>query len=197
MKKKLILVTSPPACGKTYVAMKLAAELNHVVYLDKDALIILSRQIFEVAGQPYDRSSDFFEEHIRDYEYAAILDMAVDALEYDDIALINAPFTREVRNPRFMESLRQDLMRKNARLYVVWVVTDPEICKKRMIRRNSDRDTWKLAHWDEYMAKTDFSIPEELNDKSKDQELLLFYNSNEEEFRKSMKEGVRKLQDED
>ena len=27
MKKKLILVTSPPACGKTYVAMKLAAEL--------------------------------------------------------------------------------------------------------------------------------------------------------------------------
>lgn len=197
MKKKLILVTSPPACGKTYVAMKLAAELNHVVYLDKDALIILSRQIFEVAGQPYDRSSDFFEEHIRDYEYAAILDMAVDALEYDDIALINAPFTREVRNPRFMESLRQDLMRKNARLYVVWVVTDPEICKKRMIRRNSDRDTWKLAHWDEYMAKTDFSIPEGLNDKSKDQELLLFYNSNEEEFRKSMKEVVRKLQDED
>lgn len=197
MKKKLILVTSPPACGKTYVAMKLAAELNHVVYLDKDALIILSRQIFEVAGQPYDRSSDFFEEHIRDYEYAAILDMAVDALEYDDIALINAPFTREVRNPRFMESLRQDLMRKNARLYVVWVVTDPEICKKRMIRRNSDRDTWKLAHWDEYMAKTDFSILEELNDKSKDQELLLFYNSNEEEFRKSMKEVVRKLQDED
>lgn len=197
MKKKLILVTSPPACGKTYVAMKLAAELNHVVYLDKDALIILSRQIFEAAGQPYDRSSDFFEEHIRDYEYAAILDMAVDALEYDDIALINAPFTREVRNPRFMESLRQDLMRKNARLYVVWVVTDPEICKKRMIRRNSDRDTWKLAHWDEYMAKTDFSIPEELNDKSKDQELLLFYNSNEEEFRKSMKEVVRKLQDED
>ena len=197
MKKKLILVTSPPACGKTYVAMKLAAELNHVVCLDKDALIILSRQIFEVAGQPYDRSSDFFEEHIRDYEYAAILDMAVDALEYDDIALINAPFTREVRNPRFMESLRQDLMRKNARLYVVWVVTDPEICKKRMIRRNSDRDTWKLAHWDEYMAKTDFSIPEELNDKSKDQELLLFYNSNEEEFRKSMKEVVRRLQDED
>ena len=197
MKKKLILVTSPPACGKTYVAMKLAAELNHVVYLDKDALIILSRQIFEVAGQPYNRSSDFFEEHIRDYEYAAILDMAVDALGYDDIALINAPFTREVRNPRFMESLRQDLMRKNARLYVVWVVTDPEICKKRMIRRNSDRDTWKLAHWDEYMAKTDFSIPEELNDKSKDQELLLFYNSNEEEFRKSMKEVVRKLQDED
>ena len=88
--------------------MKLAAELNHVVYLDKDALIILSRQIFEVAGQPYDRSSDFFEEHIRDYEYAAILDMAVDALEYDDIALINAP------SPGRSET--QDLWRASARI---------------------------------------------------------------------------------
>jgi uridine kinase len=56
MKKKLILVTSPPACGKTYVAMKLAAELNHVVYLDKDALIILSRQIFETEVRISSRS---------------------------------------------------------------------------------------------------------------------------------------------
>ena len=37
--KKLILVTSPPACGKTYVSKKLAENLKHVVYLDKDTLI--------------------------------------------------------------------------------------------------------------------------------------------------------------
>ena len=36
--KKLILVTSPPACGKTFVSMKLAEALSHVVYLDKDTL---------------------------------------------------------------------------------------------------------------------------------------------------------------
>ena len=39
MEKKLILVTSPPACGKTYVAKALAKNLKHVVYLDKDTLI--------------------------------------------------------------------------------------------------------------------------------------------------------------
>ena len=54
MEKKLILVTSPPACGKTYVAKALAKNLKHVVYLDKDTLIVLSKQIFKVAGQPYD-----------------------------------------------------------------------------------------------------------------------------------------------
>ena len=40
MEKKLILVTSPPACGKTYVAKALAKNLKHVVYLDKDTLIL-------------------------------------------------------------------------------------------------------------------------------------------------------------
>ena len=37
--KKMILVTSPPACGKTYISKQLARNLKHVVYLDKDTLI--------------------------------------------------------------------------------------------------------------------------------------------------------------
>ena len=36
MSKKLIIVTSPPACGKTYISKELAKRLNHIVYLDKD-----------------------------------------------------------------------------------------------------------------------------------------------------------------
>ena len=50
MSKKLIIVTSPPACGKTYISKELAKRLNHIVYLDKDTLITLSKQIFVVAG---------------------------------------------------------------------------------------------------------------------------------------------------
>ena len=82
--KSLILVTSPPACGKTYVSKSIAKRLDHVVYLDKDTLIVLSKQIFKVANQEYNRSSDFFEENIRDYEYYAVLDLAFEALEYED-----------------------------------------------------------------------------------------------------------------
>ena len=44
--KKLILVTSPPACGKTFVTKKLAKAMPNCVYLDKDSLIVLSKQIF-------------------------------------------------------------------------------------------------------------------------------------------------------
>lgn len=186
--KKLILVTSPPACGKTYISKQLAKNLKHVVYLDKDTLIVLSKQIFVVAKEEYNRSSDFFEKNIRNYEYAAIVDLAFEALEYDDIVLINAPFTREVRDKTYMDNLREKLKQKNAKLIVIWVQTNIEVVKQRMIQRNSDRDSWKLANWDQYIAGMNFNIPKELDDPSCKDDLLVFKNSSEDEYNKSMKE---------
>lgn len=186
--KKLILVTSPPGCGKTTLSKKLAAALKHVVYLDKDTLIVLSRQIFVAAGQEYNRSSDFFETYIRDYEYKAIIDLALDALVYDDIVLINAPFTREIRSPEYMNSLKKRLAEMGARLTVIWIVTEPEVCHQRMLERNSDRDTWKLAHWDEFLKANSFEVPTTIDDPNDANDLLLFYNSTDQLAEQSMKE---------
>ena len=186
--KRLILVTSPPASGKTYISKQLAKYLKHVVYLDKDTLIVLSKQIFVVAHQEYNRSSEFFEENIRDYEYAAIVDLALEALEYDDIVLINAPFTQEIRDKAYMDSLRAKLFQKNARLSVIWVQTDVEVTHQRMIERASDRDQWKLDHWDEYIAGINFNIPSELDNPAEPDDLLVFHNNSEAEFQASMKE---------
>lgn len=63
----------------------------------------------------------------------------------------------------YIKGLEKKLAEKNATLVVVWVETSPEIVHKRMIDRNSDRDTWKLEHWDEYIAGCNFEIPENLN----------------------------------
>ena len=196
MVKKLILVTSPPACGKTYISKALAARLEHVVYLDKDTLITLSKQIFTVANQPYNRSSQFFEDNIRDYEYDCVVDLALEALDYEDKVLINAPFTREIRDMAYIENLEKKLAEKNATLVVVWVETSPEIVHKRMIERNSDRDTWKLEHWDEYVKTIDYSIPEALKKMSSCLDLMLFYNSSDEEYQKSMEMVISRLEDE-
>lgn len=192
--KRLILVTSPPASGKTYISKQLATELKHVVYLDKDTLIVLSNQIFKVAGMEINRSSDFFEEHIRNFEYEATLDLALEALTYDDIVLINAPFTREIRDVAYVNRLKEKLVAKNTRLTVVWVITDVEVVKKRMIERNSDRDTWKIEHWDEYIKDVDFDIPKSIDDPNVVDDLLLFYNSNEEEYTESMARIVEILE---
>ncbi|MBT9798268.1 MULTISPECIES: AAA family ATPase [Clostridia] len=192
----MILVTSPPACGKTYISKQLAKNLKHVVYLDKDTLIVLSNRIFDVAGEERNRSSDFFESNIRNFEYEAIINIAMEALDYDDIVLINAPFTREIRSPEYMDQFRKRLASKNARLEIIWVVTDPEICHQRMIRRNSSRDTWKLENWDQYISGVDFSIPSAIDrpDSSED-DLLLFYNSTDQEYQESMKRIVGILEE--
>ncbi len=178
--KRLIFVTSPPACGKTRLSKKLATEMKHIVYLDKDTLIPLSKQIFAVAGQPYNRSSDFFEKEIRDYEYDVIMDLAFEAIKYEDYVMVNAPFTREIRDDEYISSLRAKLREYGAKLTVIWIVTDPEVCHQRMIKRGSDRDTWKLEHWDEYLSSVNFSIPENLRDPDDENSLLLYYNSTDE-----------------
>lgn len=195
MTKKLILVTSPPACGKTHVSKQIAKRLKHVVYLDKDTLICLSKQIFKVAGEPYNRSSRFFQENIRDYEYEAIISLAMEALDYDDIVLINAPFTKEVRDPYYIRNLRAKLTSKGAELIIIWVETSIEVCRRRMLDRNSDRDIWKLANWNEYISGCNFDIPTTLDDPDVSNELLIFKNSNEWEYEESIKRIINVLEE--
>ncbi len=188
MEKRMIFVTSPPACGKTKLSKRLATEIRHIVYLDKDTLIPLSKQIFAVAGQPYNRSSEFFQKEIRDYEYDVIMDLAFEALKYENLVMVNAPFTQEIRDDAYIAKLREKLKDYGAKLTVIWIVTDPEVCHQRMINRNSDRDTWKLAHWEEYLSTVNFTIPENLRDPEDEGSLLLHYNSTAELTESSFKE---------
>ena len=192
--KKLILVVSPPACGKTYVSKKLAENLKNVVYLDKDTLIPLSKKIFEAANEEYNRSSDFFNRVIRDVEYEVVLDLAFEALEYADMVLINAPFTREIRDLEYVKSLSDKLATLNCELDFIWVSASPETCHERMILRNSTRDTWKLVNWDEYIKGVNFSIPEPLASKESGSRLIIFDNDSNEKFDEVMKDVVSQLE---
>ncbi|ROR27479.1 hypothetical protein EDD66_106176 [Mobilisporobacter senegalensis] len=111
----------------------------------------------------------------------------MEALDYDDMVLINAPFTREIRDNEYISNLKNKLKEKDVRLVVIWVETSVEVCKQRMIARNNDRDTWKLANWDEYIKGVNFNIPSNLDDPDIIDDLLIFKNSSEEEYEKSLK----------
>lgn len=118
----------------------------------------------------------------------------MEALLYDDIVLINAPFTQEIRDDAYIATLRKELAKKEAELVVIWVDTDPEVCHQRMIDRASDRDIWKLTHWDEYILGVNFEPPMNLKLKNQPDSLLIFHNSSDEEFAKSMQEIVAQLE---
>lgn len=109
----------------------------------------------------------------------------MEAIEYNDTVLINAPFTREIRDEDFLKNLREMLATKEAELSVIWVHTDVEVCHERMIERNSDRDEWKLQNWDEYISKQNFNPPTNIK------ELVMFNNSSEEEFQASIEKVVQ------
>ena len=56
-----------------------------------------------------------------------------------------------------------------------------------MIQRNSDRDIWKLQHWDAYNAGVNYEIPECLNDPTVTDEFYVASNNSDEELRASMR----------
>lgn len=185
MKRYLILVGSPPACGKSYVSMELCKSLNNPVYLDKDTIIPLSKKVFEAANEPINRSSSFFEKYVRDAEYVAIIDVAFEALTYNDHVIVNAPFSKEYRNTEYIENLKEKLKAYDAELITVWVSCDIDVCHERMIKRNSERDTWKLEHWDEYISGRDYSVPDL-------EGIHVIDNSSQESFKKDL-EGLLKV----
>ncbi len=78
----------------------------------------------------------------------------------------------------------------DASLVVIWVETTVEVCRERMIKRNSDRNDWKLAHWDAYIAGCNFNIPIALDDPKVKDDLLIFKNSSEQEFQESLADCV-------
>lgn len=49
-----------------------------------------------------------------------------------------------------------------------------------MMRRSSDRDAWKMEHWDEYIKGVNFDIPENLRIPDDPESLLLYYNSTDD-----------------
>lgn len=185
--KNFVLVASPPASGKTFIAKKLAGAIPNSVYLDKDSLIVLSKQIFRSADEPFDRSSAFFEQQVRNPEYEAILQIAAEALEFNGCVIVNAPFTRELRDAAWLDGMRRKLAGMDARLTVVWVHTDLEICRARMVARNSERDTWKLAHWEEYVKSRNFNPPEGIP------ELVVVNNSGEDTYRERTQALAKEL----
>ena len=183
--KKLILVASPPACGKTYLAKKLAVALENVVYIDKDALNPFGKQICRLSGEDYNPDSPFFVKEVRAIEYQVTMDMALEALEYANTVIVNAPFGKELWDTEYMVSLRESANSLGACLYVVFIESSPDICKMRMIERNNIRDVWKLENWDEYIARVNFKSPTHL---SSVVELFLYHNPTDEVAEQSFAE---------
>lgn len=188
--KKLILVASPPACGKTYLAKRLAKALDRPVYLDKDALNPFGKQICRLSNEDYNPDSEFFRREVREIEYKVTMDIALEALVFNECVIVNAPFGKELWDIDYMKNLKNTAAELDARLCVVFIEADAEVCRARMTERNSVRDKWKLDNWEEYVKMVNYSSPTHLYGVV---DLFLHHNATDEIAEQSFAELIRFL----
>jgi predicted kinase len=186
MKKKLILVAAPPACGKNYVSELLCRSLDGVAYFDKDELSPLLRCAFEVCGERVDMDGEFYKSRLRPYEYETLLGLAFGALRFSSWVVVNAPFLSEVHDESYMKRLKARTAAEQAELILVWVHAPLASVYERMKARNAVRDQGKLCAWEDYVRATDFRVPHELEDAQAVDRLIVLDNENEETARASL-----------
>ncbi len=195
MKKKLILVGAPPACGKNYVSKLICEKVEHITYLDKDDLSELVRCCFTLCDEELDMDGDFYIKNLRSSEYNTLFQLSFSALRFGELVLVNAPFVREVRDMEYMHALKERVKAMGAELVLIWVVAPIDVCYERMKTRNSDRDNLKLAKWSEYVKNIDYSIPTLLEEKGLVDKLIVFDNANDNTAQTSLRKTVEILKE--
>ena len=173
----LVFFCGHAGTGKTTLAKKLLVPLMQAsatpcCLLDKDTLFggYSAAAMALLTGDPNDRDSPLFLQHLRDPEYRGLIDTARDNLELGVSAQVVGPLSREVRERRLFDRAWLGIS-EHVQLRVVWVHTSEEMARQRIVARANPNDAYKLAHWDEYRQRR-FEPSGEMCD-----DLLMFDNT--------------------
>jgi predicted kinase len=156
---RLVFFCGHAGTGKTTLAKRLIGPLREATgepfcLLDKDTLYgrTGSAAMGALTQDPNDRDSPLFLQHLRDPEYLGLIDTARENLELGVSVLAVGPLSREIRERRLFDRAWLGIALDVA-LTVVWVETEEETARRRIVARAHPGDAYKLAHWDEYRQR--------------------------------------------
>jgi predicted kinase len=155
----LVFICGHAGTGKTTVARRLLRPLIEACgtpfcLLDKDTLYgrTGAATMQALTGDPNDRDSPLYLQHLRDPEYRGLVDTARDNLALGVSVLAVAPLSREVRERRLFD--RQWLgVEIDVSIRVVWVTANDDVARDRIAARGDPADAYKLAHWQQYRQR--------------------------------------------
>ncbi len=155
----LVFFCGHAGTGKTTIAKRLIRPLMSATgqafcLLDKDTLYgrYSSAAMGALTGDPNDRDSPLYLQHLREPEYRGLIDTARENLELGVSAVVVGPLSREVRDRRLFDRAWLGVA-DDVTIRIVWVYTSEATAHARILARHNSNDAYKLAHWDEYRQR--------------------------------------------
>lgn len=154
------VVAGPPGAGKSTVAELLLRRLDPVpALLDKDVLFPgFVVEVLHAYGRPFgEREGAFYDEHVKLHEYGGMTAAARQIRGFGCAVMLVAPFTTQIRSPERWHAWVQEL--GGEPVHLVWVRTDAELLRRRLLDRGTGRDGGKLTDYDAFVARMLPGVP--------------------------------------
>lgn len=154
------VVAGAPGSGKTTVSELLLDGLTpHPALLDKDTMYNpFDEAILSAAGRPLgEREGPWYDEHIKRHVYKGLTATAKEVRSYGCPVLLSAPFTGQIHNAEKWRAWVEQLGGET--VHLVWIRTDTETLKERLLGRGSERDTEKLANFEKFIEYMQIESP--------------------------------------
>ncbi len=156
---RLIFFCGHAGTGKTTLAKQLIGPLmtrtgESFCLLDKDTLYggYSAAVMAALTGDPNDRDSTTYLQHLRDPEYAGLMATARENLALGVNVIVVGPLSREIKAHRLTDT-DWLAMGGDVAVRIVWVHLPEAEARRRITARGNPNDAWKLAHWDDYRTR--------------------------------------------
>lgn len=155
----VLLIGGYAGSGKTEFG-RILARLSGWPILDKDSTTrpVVEAALERLGASPHDRESDLYMSLIRPAEYEALRMVTAENVRCGNSAVVTAPFVKELADPAWSRRITADVEAMSANLHAVWLRCDTESMHTYLSRRGAARDSYKLSHWDDYIAGLDMAF---------------------------------------
>ncbi|MBL1079476.1 GntR family transcriptional regulator [Nocardia sp. 2] len=153
-KPRAVLVGGYAGSGKTEFGRIFARETGWAM-LDKDTLTrsVVDAALVELGSSMQDRDSDIYRNSIRPAEYECLQAAMLENIACGVSVVCTAPYLREFKQRSWFERTSARLEALGADMSVIWIECDIDSMHTYVKRRGAIRDTWKLGHWADYLAR--------------------------------------------